>query len=348
MAHDTDDNSTKKIIETAKKKAEQTHKHAVQLELELVRFKAGDKNIEFNVDLTGETVWATQADIAALFDVARSTVSEHIQNIFKSNELDETTCCRKFRQHVSKDREYDVQHYNLDLILSVGYRVSSPKATRFRQWATQTLRSYIVDGYAINEARLKEDHVAANRLAAKLREIRADERNIYASVREYFKVASTDYDASSQKCRTFYATLQDKFHYAITGQTASQIILARADHKKPAMGLTTFEGNLPDMNEAKIGKNYLERDELYTLHLLSEQFLLFIELKALRNQSMTMAELATKLDDLLKFNEYPVFKGYKDYLRDKAVKHAVAEYAMFSVRLRKEDAKVAITSRKGP
>jgi hypothetical protein len=346
MAKKADDAFTDKMLAKAKKATEKTHKHASQLELELVQFKTGDKNVEFAIDLTGETVWATQQQIADAFDVARNTVTEHLQNIFKDNELKEATCCRKIRQHLPDGREYEVQHYNLDAILSVGYRVSSSKATRFRQWATQTLRSYVVDGYAINEARLREDRAAAGRLAAKLRAIRADEKSIYASVREYFKLASTDYDPSSQKCKTFYATLQDKFHFAITSKTASQLILERADHKKPAMGITIFDGNIPDVDEAKVGKNYLESDELYALHLLSEQFLLYIESKALRNQKMTMAELASKLDDLLKFNEYPVFKGYKDFLKDKAVRHAMAEYAMFAVRLKKEDVQALIAKKK--
>jgi hypothetical protein len=166
----------KKIMEAAKKTAAKTHKHASQLELELVQFKTGDKSIEFNVDLTSETVWATQADIADLFERDRRTIGEHIKNIFKDKELDETSVCRNFRHTGSDGKEYDVQHYNLDMILSVGYRVSSPKATRFRQWATQTLRSYVVDGYALNESRLRADPAAANRLAAKLREIRSDEK----------------------------------------------------------------------------------------------------------------------------------------------------------------------------
>ena len=339
MADTPDERAIKKIVEKAKKAATDTHRHASQLELELVQFKSGDKSIEFNVDLTAETVWATQQDIANLFDRDRRTIGDHIKNIFKDNELEESSVCRKFWHTGSDGKDYDVQHYNLDVILSVGYRVSSPKAARFRQWATQTLRSYIVDGYAINEFRLRSDAGAANRLTAKLREIREDEKNIYASVREYFKFASTDYDDNSAKCKTFYAMLQDKFHYAVTGQTASQLVLDRADHKKPAMGLQNFEGNAPTLSEAQIGKNYLDRDELYTLHILSEQFLLYIESKAIRNKSMTMGELSTKLDELLKFNEYPVFKEYKDYLKDKAVRHAVAEYAMFLMRLKKEDVK---------
>jgi hypothetical protein len=137
--------------------------------------------------------------------------------------------------------------------------------------------------------------------------------------------------------QTILRLLQDKFHYAITGNTASQIILKRADHRKPNMGLQIFEGNLPKMNEATIGKNYLDRDELYTLHLLCEQFLLYVESKAMRGKSMTMAELGKKLDELLRVNDYAVFTGWKDFLKDKAIRHAQAEYAMFLVRLKKDD-----------
>lgn len=327
----------KKIMEGARKAAAKTHKHASQLELELVQFKTGDKSIEFNIDMTSETVWATQADIADLFDVDRSSITTHIKNIFEDKELEEKLVCANFAHTGSDGKTYEVKHYNLDVILSVGYRVNGPKATRFRQWATQTLRSYVVDGYAINESRLRADPAAANRLAAKLREIRSDEKSIYASVREYFKVASSDYDSNSPNCRKFYATLQDKFHFAVTGKTASELILHRADHKTPAMGVKVFDGNLPTISEVQIGKNYLDRDELYTLHILSEQFLLYIESKAIRQKSMTMGELAKKLDDLLEFNDYPVFKGYKDFLKDKAIKHAKAEYAMFLMRLKREE-----------
>ena len=246
-----------KIVEKAKNVATDTHRHANQLELELVQFKSGDRSIEFNIDLTGETVWATQADIADLYEIDRSVVAKHLKNIFEDNELDETSVCAKFAHTGSDGKLYDVKHYNLDAILSVRFRVNGAKAVRFRQWAAKTLRSYIIDGFAINESRLREDSAAANKLAAKLREIRANEKSIYSSVRDSFKEASIDYDASSPKCRTFYTNLQDKFHYAITGQTASEIIIERADHKKPAMGLQTFEGNAPSVSEAQIGKNYL-------------------------------------------------------------------------------------------
>lgn len=331
--------SASKTRARANKSTEDTRKLANQLELELVHFKTGDKSIEFNIDLGGETVWANQADIADLFEIDRTVVSRHIKNIFEDNELDGSSTCAKFAHVGSTGQHYETTHYNLDVILSVGYRVNGPKATRFRKWATQTLKAYIVDGFAINEGRLRSDPAAAHKLAAKLREIRAEEVSVYASVREFFKVASTDYDKDSPKCRKFYATLQDKFHYAITGKTSSEIIISRADNKKPAMGLVTFSGNMPKLTDAQIGKNYLEKDELYALHIISEQFLLYIEGMALREKKMTMDDLAKKLDSLLEFNEYPVFKGYKDYLKDRAVKHASAEYAVFLGRLKKEETK---------
>ena len=166
-----------------------------------------------------------------------------------------------------------------------------------------------------------------------------DERNIYAAVRECFKEAASDYDKDAAACRSFYARLQDKYHFAVTGMTASQIVLDRADHTKPNMGLQSFAGNLPTMDESKIGKNYLDGDELYRLHILCEQFLLYAESAALRGKRLTMAELDSKFDALLAVADYPVFPGYKDYLRDKAIRHAQAEYALFVMRLERDDVK---------
>jgi hypothetical protein len=339
MAKTPKDKDAKKISDKARNAAEKAHRAASQLELELVKFKTGDKSIEFNIDLTAETVWATQADMADLYEVDRSSIGKHLKNILDNNELDRSSVCANFAHTGPDGKNYNVEHYNLDAILFVGFRVNGAKAARFRQWAAKTLRSYIVDGFAINEARLRDDPAATNKLAAKLREIRAGEKTVYAKVRDFFKEASTDYDSSSPKCRTFYATLQDKLHYAITGDTASQIIIKRADHKKDAMGMQSFEGNVPTVTEAQIAKNYLASDELYKLHVLNEQFLLYVEGRALRNMPMTMSQLSDKLDALLTFNEYPVFAGYKDYLKDKAVEHATTEFMLFSVRMRKEDVK---------
>lgn len=327
-----------KVLKRAKAATKSAKAGAAQLELELVQFTGLSQPISFNIDVTGDTVWATQQQIADLYEIDRSVVTKHISKIFDDAELDKNSVRAKFAHTASDGKPYETWHYDLDMILAVGFRAKSPRATEFRKWAYQTLRSYLVDGYALNEKRLRDDIAATNKLAAALRAIRSNEKNIYAQVRDFFKESSIDYDPQSKHCRSFYALLQDKLHYAITTMTASEIILDRADHKEPNMGIQCFEGNLPTIREAKIAKSYLERDELFMLHILCEQFLLFVESKALRNQKLTMRDLARKLDDLMAVNDYPVFKGYAGtYKKDLAMKHATEEYARFLVRLRKED-----------
>lgn len=310
-----------------------------QLELELVQYKQGRSSISFNLDVDHDTVWATQQQIADLFEKDRSTIAGHIQTVLKEGELLEEAVCGKFPQTGADGKTYQVSHYNLDMILSVGYRVSSPKATEFRRWATSTLRSYLIDGYAINETRLRDDPSALRRLAAHIRKLRAEEQNVYAAVRTVFKDGSIDYDPKAEACRRFYVVLQDKFHYAVTASTAAELILERADHRHPNMGLQTFVGNLPSLDEIQIGKNYLDADELYVLHMLCEQFLLYAESKAMRGQTLTMSQMGKKLDDLLAVSDYPVFPGYKTFLKDKAINHAKAEYALFLKRLKNDDVK---------
>jgi hypothetical protein len=227
----------------------------------------------------------------------------------------------------------EIEHYNLDVILTVGYRVGSAKAAEFRKWANKVLKAYISDGYALNEARLRSDPAALRALAAQVRALRSEEINIYGAVRDCFKVSASDYDKNSPAVRSFYARITDRFLYAATGQTASQIILARADGTKPNMGLTVVKGRFPTKAECAIGKNYLFSDELYVLHIMCEQFLLFAESKALRGQKTTMDELTKKLDQLFEINEYPVFPGYQDYLRNKAEQHAQEEWKLLMQRI---------------
>ena len=212
------------------------------------------------------------------------------------------------------------------MILSVGYRVSSQRATAFRQWATRTLKDYITQGYALDEQRLRDDPQALRDLAVKVRALRSDEKNIYHGVREVFAFGSSDYDKDAPAVRSFYAKIQDKFLHAVTGMTASEIKLERADHRKPAMGLTDMKGDHPTRFDVGTSKNYLHHDELYALHILCEQFLLFVESKAIRGQKLTMAELSSKFDDLLRFQGHAVFTDYRDYLKDKANSHAQREY----------------------
>ena len=284
-----------KFLAKAKKSREAANEISAQIELELVRFDGENAPVDLNFDWSHETVWATQKQIADLFGVDRSVVTKHISNIFDSGELDRDATCASYalvRLEGGRSVSRDVEHYNLDVILSVGYRVSSAKATEFRKWATQTLRRYITDGYALNEARLRSDPNALRDLAAQVRALRSEEKSIYEAVRDCFKVASMDYDKDSPKVRTFYAKLQDKFLYAITGKTASELILERADAAKHNMGLTSTKGKLPTKADATVGKNYLQRDEIYVLHILCEQFLLYAESRAIRGKSMTMDDLA--------------------------------------------------------
>lgn len=285
--------------------------------------------VDFRLDPQSESIWATQAQIAELFETKQPNVSTHLTNIFSEGELAEGGNIKKVDTASSTK---PVTVYSLDAIISVGYRVNSKKATRFRQWATQTIKAYIEEGYVLNDRALRESPEKLNALAAKLRALRSEEKQIYAKVRECFKVSASDYVPSAQVVKTFYALLQDKFHHAVTGQTGAKIIMDRADHREDFMGVQTFAGKEPTTAEATTGKNYLDDDELYRLHLLSEQFLLYAEASALRGTPMTMASLHDKLDRLLEVNDYPVFAGWKNFNADTAKRHAKAEMALYKKR----------------
>lgn len=325
-----------KFLARAKKSREAANEASAQIEMELVRFDGENAPVDLSFDWSHETVWATQRQIADLFGINVPAVSKHLSNIFETGELEPEATVSKMeivRLEGGRSVAREVEHYNLDVILSVGYRVSSVKATEFRKWATQTLRRYITDGFALNESRLRSDPRALRDLAAQVRALRSEEKTIYEAVRDCFKVASIDYDKDSPKVRTFYATLQDKFLFAITGKTASEIILERADASKHNMGLTSTKGTLPKREDTRVGKNYLQRDEIYVLHILCEQFLLYAESRAIRGKSMTMDDLARKLDELLKTNDYAVFPGYRDFLKDRAMEHAATEWKRFQKML---------------
>lgn len=330
--------SDKTLAQATRETTRLTNAAARAVEMKSVHYKTGNRAIPFNVDLTSATVWATQPQIADLYGRDRRTIGDHIQAIVKEGELDLGSVRRNFRHTAADGKIYEVAHFNLQMILAVGFRTKSPEAVEFRRWANDTLHAYLKDGYAINEGRLRSDPGAANKLAGRLRAIRAEEKHVYASVRDFFKEASIDYDPASRVCKSFYALLQDKFHYAITAMTAHEIILDRANHKQPNMGIQTYEGNLPTVTEAKTGKSYLDEDELFTLHILAEQFLLFVQSKAMRGMSMTMKDLAKKLDQLIAVNDYEVFPGYKPGTnKAMADRHATEEYARFLVRLKKDD-----------
>lgn len=291
-----------------------------------VMYTEGIGDIGVPVFFQNDTVWVTQKDMAHLFNTDVSGIGRHLSNVFETGELDEKSNVQKMQiAHSTKP----VNFYSLDSIISVGYRVNAKKATQFRIWATGIIKQYIRDGYVINEALLRQYPDKLNKLAAKIRELRASEKNVYASVRECFKLAACDYEPSSNEVKRFYSLLQDKFHHAVTGMTASKLILDRANHAEEKMGVVHTKASIPTLQESKTGKNYLAGSELYRLHLLSEQFLLYAESTALRGENMTMKQLHDQLDNLLKLNGYPVFGGYEDFLKDKADAHAEREYKSY-------------------
>lgn len=289
----------------------------------LVLYGEGDGSLSVEVVVQGETLWATQKALSQIFATERSVITNHLKSIYETGELEEQSTVQKM--HIANSAK-PVWFYNLDAIISVGYRVNSKKATQFRKWVTGVLGQYIRDGYVIDEIRLREEPEKLNKLAAKIRELRASEKNVYASVRQCFKLAASDYEPSSHEVRRFYALLQDKFHHAVTKMTSSKLILDRAHHADQNMGLQSIQNGFPSLQEAMTGKNYLSENELYRLHLLSEQFLLYAEATALRGENMTMKQLHKQLDNLLMLNGYPVFGGYMDYLKEQAKAHAEYEY----------------------
>jgi len=326
------------LVQATKETTRLTNAAAREVEMKSVHYKTGNRDIPFNIDLTSATVWATQNQIADLYGRDRATIREHIKNVYLEGELTAISVEGKFPSTAADGKTYEVTHYSLPLILAVGFRTKSPEAVEFRRWANETLHNFLQDGFVLNEPRLRADPAAANKLASRLRAIRAEEKHLFASVRDFFKEASTDYNPNSVHCKSFYAVVQDKFHYAVSAMTAAEIILDRANHKQPNMGIQTFDGNLPTVQEAKVGKNYLEENELIILHMLAEQFLLYVQSKAMRNKPMTMSELGRKLDELIAVNDYEVFKGYKPGAdRQRADEHATEQYARFLVRLRKDD-----------
>lgn len=269
---------------------------------EFILFKTEDQKISVDVRLEDETVWLTQDQMAMLFDKAKSTISEHIKHIFEEKELDENSVVRKFRittQHGAiqgKTQERIVKYYNLDVIISVGYRVKSLRGTQFRQWATKRLNEYIRKGFTMDDERLKNLGGGSywKELLQRIRDIRAPEKVFYRQVLDIY-ATSIDYDPKSEVSVAFFKKVQNKIHYAVHGQTASEVIFNRADSEKEFMGLTTFSGSRPYLKDVVIAKNYLDDKELRALGQIVSGYLDFAERQAEREQTMTMKDWAEHL-----------------------------------------------------
>lgn len=297
---------------------------------EIILYTAPEGKAHIEVFFEQETFWLSQKKMAELFGVDVRTISEHLQNIFKTKELEEDSVIRKFRITAADGKNYNTQFYNLDAIIAVGYRVNSHEATRFRIWATKTLREYIIKGFVLDDERLKQGKKFGkdyfDELLERIREIRASERRFYQKITDIYAQCSVDYDPKSEITLLFYKTVQNKLHWAITGHTAAEIIAERADASKRNMGLTTWK-NAPKgkilKSDVTVAKNYLNEEEISALNRIVNMYLDYAENMAARQRVMTMADWSDRLDAFLQFNEYDVLKNAGRV--SAAVAHKLAE-----------------------
>jgi len=297
--------------------------------------QAGEDSIE--VRIADETVWLTQKLIGVLFEKGRSTITEHLKNIFDTGELIENAVCREFRHTAEDGKEYRTKFYNLDAIISVGYRVNSEKATQFRQWATAVLRNFAIRGYVLDRERLKNgsffNKEYFDSLIAEIREIRASERKFYQKITDIYATAM-DYRADAETTKKFFAMVQNKLHFAIHGNTAAELIMKRADSKKEKMGLTTWK-NAPDgkviKTDVSIAKNYLSEKEIKSLDRFVTMYLDYAEDQAERNIPMTMTDWAKKLNAFLQFNEREILDHPGKVTQEIAKAFAESEFEKYRI-----------------
>jgi len=305
---------------------------------QIILYQTEDGQTKIQVTMEDETVWLTQDQMATLFNKGRTTITEHIQNAFKEGELDEKAVCREFRRTGTDGKEYAVKHYNLDVIISVGYRVKSLQGTQFRIWATQRLKEYIIKGFTLDDERLKQGGQKARyfqELLQRVRDIRSSERNFYQKVTDIY-TTSIDYRKDEKITKEFFATVQNKMHYAVHGHTAAEIITKRIDKKKPLMGLTSFKGNYITAQDVKIAKNYLTEGELKQLNLIVSMYLDFAELQATNGRLMKMTDWIAKLDDFLKLSERKLLVNKGTVSAEQAALKAEEEFKEYRKRQDKD------------
>ena len=313
---------------------------------EFLLYTAPNGAVKVEVLLAGETLWLTQKRMAELFGVGVPAVSKHLDNIYESGELQReatVSVLETVQQEGTRQVTRKLEYFNLDAVISVGYRVNSAQATQFRIWATQLIKEYIIKGFAMDDERLKNGRYFGKdyfrELLERVRSIRASERRIYQQITDIFAECSIDYDPKSETTRLFYAHVQDKFHYAITGHTAAEIISLKADASKPLMGMTTYK-NAPDgrvlKSDSLVAKNYLSEEEIRKLERAVSAFFDYIEGIIERRTSFTMERFAASVDKFLSFNEYRILEGYGKVSRQQAEQKAIAEYEKFNKQQRIE------------
>ena len=296
-----------------------------------------DNNTKVEVKLVENSVWMTQDQIVALYQSSKSNISEHIKHILEEKELDESSTVRKFRiVQIEGEREVlrNVSHYNLDMILAIGYRVRGNVGTNFRKWATTTLKEYVTKGFALNDQLLKEAGGGRyfKELLSRIRDIRSSEKVFWRQVLDIF-ATSSDYDPKSETSIHFFKSVQNKMHYAAHGHTASEIIKERADANKDFMGLTSFNGDYPILEDAVVAKNYLTKEELDMLNRIVSLYLDYAELQALNEHVMTMNDWAKELDYFLTMTKKDILSGKGLVSHQEAIEHARREYDKFKDRL---------------
>jgi hypothetical protein len=302
---------------------------------QIIIYSTADGEMKLEVKLENETVWLSQKQMAELFGKTIPTINEHIKNVFSEGELEGYSVIRKFRITAADGKNYENNYYNLDVIISVGYRVKSLRGTQFRIWATQKLKEYIIKGFVLDDERLAEGRVAKTYfqdLEERIRNIRSSEANFYQKVRDVF-ATSVDYDPKFDYAKKFFALVQNKFHYAITGLTAAEIVSSRIDSAKENLGLTNWQGDIITREQAEIAKNYLAELELKRLNLLVEQFLSYAELQSVEERLMYMKDWLEKLDKFLIFNEKNILNSAGSVSRDNMEEKVREELAKYNQRL---------------
>lgn len=313
---------------------------------EFLLYTAPNGGIKVEVLLSNETIWLTQKRMAELFGVGVAAISKHLDNIYATGELQReatVSILETVQQEGARQVARKLEYFNLDAVISVGYRVNSAQATQFRIWATQLIKEYIIKGFAMDDERLKNGRFFGQdyfrELLERVRSIRASERRIYQQITDIFAECSIDYDPKSETTRLFYAHVQDKFHFAITGQTAAEIISRQADASKPLMGLSTYK-NAPAgrvlKSDTLVAKNYLSESDIKKLERAVTAFFDYIERIIEQRTTFTMAGFAESVDKFLAFNEYRILEGYGSISREQAEQKALAEYEKFNKQQRIE------------
>lgn len=309
---------------------------------EILIYQSGNGKVKLDVMLENETIWLSQKQLCELYGKSKSTISEHIKAIFDDEELDRNSVVRFFRTTASDGKNYDVEHYNLDMIIALGFKVRSRSGVQFRKWANSTLKEYIIKGFAIDDDRLKNPVIEGvkapdyfDELLHRIKDIRASEKRVYLRIKEIFKLAG-DYDPTWRETTNFFSRIQNKLHFAITHQTAAEIIHSRADATKPNMGITAIEKENIKSTDVVVAKNYLNEQEIDELNRIMIMWLDYAEDQANRRKQIFLKDWEEKLDSFLKFNEREVLGNFGSVSKKEANKVAKEEYKKFSTQRRAE------------